>query len=125
MNRTDVRCVEISSFDGLDEIKTSVYATDKTINTIAKGKNFIIKDGILEVSRSPKTMNISIPAADKVNNTVADKFVVNGFGKFYWSEKKYYEGQGLNNKQHGKGLIRNDDKEIEGIFRFGKIIKGQ
>lgn len=90
MNRTDVRCVEISSFDGLDEIKTSVYATDKTINTIAKGKNFIIKDGILEVSRSPKTMNISIPAADKVNNTVADKFVVNGFGKFYVNGYFYY-----------------------------------
>ena len=54
-----------------------------------------------------------------------EDFMKNGFGKFYWSEKKYYEGQWLNNKQHGKGLIRNDDKEIEGIFRFGKIIKGQ
>ena len=52
-------------------------------------------------------------------------FIKNGFGKFIWNDNKYYEGQWLNNKQHGKGLICNEGKEIEGIFRFGKIIKGQ
>ena len=54
-----------------------------------------------------------------------EDFMKNGFGKFYWNDNKYYEGQWLNNKQHGKGLICNEGKEIEGIFRFGKIIKGQ
>ena len=53
-----------------------------------------------------------------------EDFMKNGFGKFYWNEEKYYEGQWLNNKQHGKGLIHNGIKEIDGIFRFGKIIKG-
>ena len=48
----------------------------------------------------------------------------NGFGKFYWNKDKYYEGQWLNNRQHGKGTIYYDGKEIDGIFRFGKIIKG-
>ena len=46
----------------------------------------------------------------------------NGFGKYYWNKDKYYEGQWLNNRQHGKGTIYFDGKEIEGIFRFGKII---
>ena len=49
----------------------------------------------------------------------------NGSGKFYWNDKKYYEGQWLNNKQHGQGNIYNEGNEIEGIFRFGKIIKGK
>ena len=53
-----------------------------------------------------------------------EDFMKNGFGKFYWSDNKYYEGQWLNNKQHGKGLICYEGKEIDGIFRFGKIIKG-
>ena len=53
-----------------------------------------------------------------------EDFMKNGFGKFYWNDNKYYEGQWLNNKQHGKGLIYNEGKEIDGIFRFGKIIKG-
>ena len=53
-----------------------------------------------------------------------EDFMKNGFGKFYWNDNKYYEGQWLNNKQHGKGLIHNEETEIEGIFRFGKIIKG-
>ena len=53
-----------------------------------------------------------------------EDFMKNGFGKFYWNDDKFYEGQWLNNKQHGKGLIHNEGTEIEGIFRFGKIIKG-
>ena len=54
-----------------------------------------------------------------------EDFMKNGFGKFFWKEKKYYEGQWLNNKQHGQGTIHNEGNEIEGIFRFGKIIKGK
>lgn len=53
-----------------------------------------------------------------------DDFMKNGFGKFYWNDNKYYEGQWLNNKQHGKGTIFYEGDEIQGIFRFGKIIKG-
>lgn len=89
MNRNSVRCVEISSFDGLDDIKTSVYATDKTINTLLDGKNFVINDGILEVSRSPKAIEIVIPDEDKVN-AIDDKYIVNGFGKFYVNGTYYY-----------------------------------
>ena len=47
----------------------------------------------------------------------------NGKGKFFWNDNKYYDGQWVNNRQHGKGLIYYDGKEVEGIFRFGKIIK--
>ena len=53
-----------------------------------------------------------------------DDFMKNGFGKFFWNDNKYYEGQWLNNKQHGKGTIFYEGDEINGIFRFGKIIKG-
>ena len=52
-----------------------------------------------------------------------EDFMKKGFGKFYWNENKYYSGQWLNNKQHGKGTIHYDGKEINGTFRFGKIIK--
>ena len=52
-----------------------------------------------------------------------EDFMKKGFGKFYWNENKYYEGQWLNNKQHGKGTLHYDGKEINGTFRFGKIIK--
>ena len=53
-----------------------------------------------------------------------DDFMKKGFGKFYWNDDKYYEGEWLNNRQHGKGLLHCDGKEVNGIFRFGKIIKG-
>ena len=52
-----------------------------------------------------------------------DNFMKNGNGKFFWNDNKYYDGQWVNNRQHGKGLIYYDGKEVEGIFRFGKIIK--
>ena len=52
-----------------------------------------------------------------------EDFMKIGFGKFYWNDDKYYEGQWLNNKQHGKGVIHYDGKEVNGTFRFGKIIK--
>ena len=45
------------------------------------------------------------------------------FGKYFWSEDKYYEGQRLNNKKHGKGRMHFEGKEINVTFRFGKIIK--
>ena len=59
----------------------------------------------------------------KVYEGEYDDFMKKGFGKFYWNENKYYEGQWLNNKQHGKGTLHFDGKEINGTFRFGKIIK--
>ena len=52
-----------------------------------------------------------------------NNFMKNGNGKFIWNENKYYDGQWVNNKQHGKGVIYYDGKEIEGMFRYGKIIK--
>ena len=52
-----------------------------------------------------------------------NNYMKNGNGKFFWNENKYYEGQWVNNKQHGKGIIFYNGKEVEGIFRFGKIIK--
>ena len=54
-----------------------------------------------------------------------DNFMKNGKGKYSWNGDKYYDGQWINNKQHGKGLIHYNGKEIEGIFRFGTIIKGK
>ena len=62
---------------------------------------------------------------EKIYDGEYEDFMKNGIGKFYWNEDKYYEGQWLNNKQHGKGLIYKEGKEIEGIVRFGKIIKGK
>ena len=59
----------------------------------------------------------------KVYDGEYEDFMKKGFGKFYWNEDKYYEGQWLNNKQHGKGIIHYNGKEINGTFRFGKIIK--
>ena len=59
----------------------------------------------------------------KVYEGEYEDFMKTGFGKFYWNEDKFYEGQWLNNRQHGKGMIHNEGKEINGIFRFGKIIK--
>ena len=53
-----------------------------------------------------------------------EDFMKNGYGKFFWNEDKFYEGMWLNNKQHGKGTIHYKEKVIEGMFRFGKIIKG-
>ena len=52
-----------------------------------------------------------------------EDFMRKGFGRFYWNDDKFYEGQWLNNKQHGRGIIHYDGKEVNGIFRFGKIIK--
>ena len=52
-----------------------------------------------------------------------EDFMKKGYGKFIWNDNKYYTGQWLNNKQHGKGVIHYNGKEINGTFRFGKIIK--
>ena len=52
-----------------------------------------------------------------------EDFMKKGFGKYYWDENKYYIGQWLNNKLHGKGTLHYEGKEVNGTFRFGKIIK--
>ena len=50
-------------------------------------------------------------------------FMKCGYGKYFWNDKKYYEGNWLNNQKHGKGSLHYNNKEIQGVFRFGKIIK--
>ena len=52
-----------------------------------------------------------------------DNFMKNGNGKFIWNKNKFYEGQWFNNHQHGTGFIYYNGKKLDGIFRFGKIIK--
>lgn len=59
----------------------------------------------------------------KIYDGEYEDFLKKGYGKFFWNEDKYYEGQWLNNKQHGKGVIHYNGKEVKGTFRFGKIIK--
>lgn len=46
-----------------------------------------------------------------------------GFGVYHFSENYYFEGKWINNLPHGEGKINNDGKKIEGLFRFGKMIK--
>ena len=76
MNRNSLARIEINNFDGLDKLKTTQYATDKTINVIADGKNFVINDGILEVAKSPMVTNISIPEEDKINEVENNIFIL-------------------------------------------------
>ena len=46
-----------------------------------------------------------------------------GFGVYHFDENYYFEGKWINNLPHGEGKINKDGKIIEGIFRFGKMIK--
>ena len=46
-----------------------------------------------------------------------------GFGIYHFGENNYFEGKWINNLPHGVGKINIDGKKIEGLFRFGKIIK--
>ena len=88
----------------------------------------ILNAKISELNEHNEQLNTIINEKEKIiqekkdiyNN---DNFMKNGNGKFIWNENKYYDGQWVNNKQHGKGLIYYDGKEIEGMFRYGKIIK--
>jgi hypothetical protein len=46
-----------------------------------------------------------------------------GFGTYHFGENKYYEGKWRNNLPHGEGKYCENGKIIEGLFRFGKIIR--
>ena len=46
-----------------------------------------------------------------------------GFGTYHFGENKYYEGKWLNNLPQGKGKYCENGKIIEGVFRFGKLIR--
>ena len=46
-----------------------------------------------------------------------------GLGVYYFDEKNYFEGKWINNLPHGEGKIIKDGKTIEGLFRFGIMIK--
>ena len=46
-----------------------------------------------------------------------------GFGTYYFGENNYYEGNWLNNLPHGEGKLCNEGNIVEGLFRFGKLIK--
>ena len=48
-----------------------------------------------------------------------------GFGTYYFGENYYFEGKWINNLPHGEGKINKDGTIIEGLFRFGKIIKNK
>ena len=51
-----------------------------------------------------------------------EDFMRNGNGKYFWDDNKYYEGQWTNNRQHGKGKLFCNGNEVNGVFRYGKII---
>ena len=46
-----------------------------------------------------------------------------GHGIYYFGENNYFEGNWLNNLPHGEGKLFNDGKLVEGLFRFGKLLK--
>ena len=48
-----------------------------------------------------------------------------GHGIYYWSDNVYYEGKWVNNAMHGEGKFINEQTVIEGIFRYGKMIKNK
>ena len=58
----------------------------------------------------------------KVYEGEYEDFMKNGNGKYFWDDNKYYDGQWINNKQHGKGKLYYDGNEMNGVFRYGKII---
>lgn len=48
-----------------------------------------------------------------------------GFGFYHFNETSYYEGKWFNNMPHGKGKLVKDGTVLEGLFRFGNIIKNK
>ena len=48
-----------------------------------------------------------------------------GYGTYHFGENNYYEGKWLNNLPHGEGKYIKDGNIVEGLFRFGKIIKNK
>jgi hypothetical protein len=63
------------------------------------------------------------PCAPKVPDYTNDKCVegdcINGYGKFYFSEGNYYEGNFNNGVMHGKGKLVLNGVEGTGKFRDG------
>jgi hypothetical protein len=45
-----------------------------------------------------------------------------GFGKYTWNKKKYYEGEWKQGKQDGKGFFFNKGKGIHAIWKDGNIL---
>jgi len=48
-----------------------------------------------------------------------------GYGTYYFGENNYYEGKWLNNLPHGEGKYNINGNLIEGLFRYGRIIKNK
>ena len=48
-----------------------------------------------------------------------------GFGIYHFNKIDYFEGKWINNLPHGEGKLIMEGKIIEGLFRFGKIIKNK
>ena len=46
-----------------------------------------------------------------------------GFGIYYFGNNNYYKGKWINNAPHGEGKLQIDGKNVNGLFRFGKLIK--
>ena len=45
-----------------------------------------------------------------------------GFGTYYY-HNNYYEGKWLNNLPHGEGRLFENDENIQGLFRYGKLLR--
>jgi len=48
-----------------------------------------------------------------------------GFGIYQYGDNNYYEGKWLNNLPQGEGKINKDGKTVEGVFRYGKMIRNK
>ena len=48
-----------------------------------------------------------------------------GFGTYHFGPDNYYEGKWLNNLPHGQGKYKAKGTVVEGLFRFGKIIRNK
>ena len=47
-----------------------------------------------------------------------------GFGTYYY-HNNYYEGKWVNNLPHGEGKLYEDDEHIQGLFRYGKLLRNK
>ena len=46
-----------------------------------------------------------------------------GHGTYYFGENNYFQGNWLNNLPHGEGKLCHNGKVVEGLFRYGKLLK--
>jgi hypothetical protein len=46
-----------------------------------------------------------------------------GYGVYHFGEDNYFDGKWLNNLPHGMGKLKINGEKVEGLFRFGKMIK--